>query len=252
MGVVATVLDPLAGRTAAAFRVAALAAEWDRWHLEHERGEAESAEPTPLAVWRELAKLYLPDLAGARVVDVGCARGGFARYLEGRGAEVTAVDLSPAAVRLARAQLGPGSTVVCADARALPLEDCSFDVAVALETPHHVRPPERVLGELVRVTRPGGVVIVSFENELSALGLSRLLFRLLGRKTRTAPVHVPLTLPGILRELRRLGCEIEGIEGSAHIVQLPGVETMYIRWLNRIRAARYLAAHVCVAARKTA
>ena len=225
-----------------------LAARWDAWHREKEQFELESPEELPLAWWRETAKELLPSLEGLRVLDVGCARGGFPRDLAQRGARVTAVDLSPAAIDFTRPKLEPLGGVACvADATALPFERGEFDAAVALETLHHVADPEGVLDELVRVTRPGGRIVISVENLVSLYGLSALALRAAGRGASSAPVWVPMTLPRILRELRRRRCRVLAVKGSGHWFVVPGVGTKELRALGRLRAARYFAPNVCIA-----
>jgi SAM-dependent methyltransferase len=69
--------------------------------------------------------------AGARrVFDLGCGIGSDARACAAAGLTVIAVDLDPATAAIARANLGPGSTVVCADAETLRLDALAPDDAV--------------------------------------------------------------------------------------------------------------------------
>lgn len=56
---------------------------------------------------RMLARLPA-DLTGARVLDAGCGTGQMTAELAARGAEVTAVDISPALIAIARQRLAPG------------------------------------------------------------------------------------------------------------------------------------------------
>jgi SAM-dependent methyltransferase len=97
-----------------------------------------------------------------RAIDVGTGAGALALALAPLVREVVGVDRVPELLELAReraAGLG-GVTFVDADAEHLPFDDFSFDLAGTLRTLHHVPHPERVLAELVRVTRPGGRVLV--------------------------------------------------------------------------------------------
>ena len=67
--------------------------------------------------------------------------------------------------------------MVEADATALPFAADSFDLAGTLRTLHHVPRPELVIAELVRVTRPGGTLLVVDQiapvDPLAALELNR-------------------------------------------------------------------------------
>lgn len=105
-------------------------------------------------------------LAGRSVLDAGCGTGyGLTIMSEAGAGDLTGVDLDPGAVEAARAQAGPhGATVVTGDLLALDFPDDSFDAAVCFETIEHLRSPEQGLGELRRVVRPGGVLLVSSPN----------------------------------------------------------------------------------------
>lgn len=228
-----------------------LASLWDDWHNGREQFELEATEELPLAWWRETAKRHLPQLDGRRVLDVGCARGGFARDLAQLGATVTAVDISPVAVAYTQAKLDPyGGAAQVVDATALPFETGHFDVTTALETLHHVHDPERVLSELVRVTGPGGKIVLSVENHLSLYGLSTLVLAAAGRRASDAPVSIRMTLLRLTRGVRRQGCRIVAIEGGTHFFVVPGVGTTTLSSLSRIPPARYLAPNVLVVAVK--
>lgn len=100
----------------------------------------------------------------ARVLDAGCGLGGEALELAGRGdVEVVGVDSSLAMIEQARAradEAGLPVTVLQADAADLPFPDDHFDACQAQTLLGHVRDPLPVIAELVRVTRPGGRVVL--------------------------------------------------------------------------------------------
>lgn len=104
------------------------------------------------------------DGAGARgVLDVGSGSGDFARALRRRSAvRVVLADSSPA-VRVIAARAVARTVdveIIDADARSLPLDDGSVDVAHASLLLHHLDPPDAVaaLREMRRVARAGIVV----------------------------------------------------------------------------------------------
>ena len=109
-----------------------------------------------------LAEIAFPD--HARVLEVGCGQGPVARALAsmpGIG-EVVGVDPSPIFVEKARA-LADGLASLSfmeGDARALPLEDRSFDVVIFHTTLCHVPRPELALAEAARVLREDGWLAV--------------------------------------------------------------------------------------------
>ncbi|MFE4469071.1 class I SAM-dependent methyltransferase [Leifsonia sp. NPDC056824] len=112
------------------------------------------------------------DVAGHRILDVGCGSGPILADLRDRGAMVTGVDASAGMLEQARARLGTGVDLHVADlAEPLPFDDDSFDDVVASQVLHYLKDWGPTLAELHRVLRPGGRLIVSEEHP-TALFLS--------------------------------------------------------------------------------
>ena len=105
----------------------------------------------------------LADLAdvrpGQRVLDVGCGPGALTAELVTRlgASHVVAVDPSEPFVAAVR-ERHPGVDVSRATAEALPFAAAGFDAALAQLVVHFMADPVAGLGEMRRVTRPGGVV----------------------------------------------------------------------------------------------
>jgi len=97
--------------------------------------------------------------AGHRVLDVGCGPGALTTELVARlgPAAVAGVDPSAPFVAAARAR-HPGVDVRQAAAEQLPFPHRTFDAALAQLVVHFMSDPVAGLGEMARVTRPGGVV----------------------------------------------------------------------------------------------
>jgi ubiquinone/menaquinone biosynthesis C-methylase UbiE len=95
-----------------------------------------------------------------RALDVGAGTGAFAFALAPRVREVVAVEIDEELAARARADAPQNVEVVVADGEHLPFERGAFDVAGTLRTLHHTRRPELIVAELVRVTRPGGTILV--------------------------------------------------------------------------------------------
>ncbi|MER5648647.1 methyltransferase domain-containing protein [Streptosporangium sp. NPDC002524] len=103
------------------------------------------------------------DIAGARILDVGCGAGHYAADLLARGAEVVGVDGSATLLEHARARVGDRAELRLHDLEE-PLgfaDDASFDGAVCALVFHHLARRTQLLGELRRVLRPGGWLLVS-------------------------------------------------------------------------------------------
>jgi ubiquinone/menaquinone biosynthesis C-methylase UbiE len=110
----------------------------------------------------KLLPWVLRDLAlGDDVLEVGPGPGVTTEVLRARAARVTAVEIDERlAAALAERMRGTNVTVVNADATRLAFPDASFSGAVAFTMLHHVPSAalqDRLLAEVRRVLRPGGV-----------------------------------------------------------------------------------------------
>jgi SAM-dependent methyltransferase len=95
-------------------------------------------------------------------LDVGCGTGVLAARLQGEGYAMTGIDPSAGMLAIMR-ERHPGVPAVQASGTELPFPDASFDLVLSVATLHHIAEPgavRRTLGEMVRVTRPGGRVLV--------------------------------------------------------------------------------------------
>ncbi|MFB6155195.1 MAG: class I SAM-dependent methyltransferase [Haloferacaceae archaeon] len=110
-----------------------------------------SADREPLA-----AGLAYADRPVEEVLDVGGGTGRAARAL-GDDVETVVVDRSRGMLREAR---GRGLQTVQADARRLPFSDESADAVTVVDAFHHMPAHGRVLAEVARVLRPGGVLVI--------------------------------------------------------------------------------------------
>jgi len=111
-------------------------------------------------VMRDAFLAAIPFASGSSVLEVGCGTGVLTRLIVQRPGvcSVVAVDRAPRLIDKARSALGevPGLQFVAADARSLPFDDVSRDVAIFDSCLAHVPEPERAVAEACRVLRPGG------------------------------------------------------------------------------------------------
>jgi SAM-dependent methyltransferase len=109
------------------------------------------------ANWWELFELLVRegDLAGRRVLDIGCGTGRLAVALVERGSRVWGVDPSEEMLRQARAIAGRRVGLRQGRAEELPFKDAWFE-RVVLRTVVHLVDRSRALPELARVLLPGG------------------------------------------------------------------------------------------------
>ena len=98
---------------------------------------------------------------GDEVLEVGPGPGLTTDLLRKIASRVTAIEIDPRlAEALRRRTLGQGVEVVTGDATAMPFQAARFSAAVSFTMLHHVTSPElqdRLLAEVYRVLRPGGV-----------------------------------------------------------------------------------------------
>ena len=116
---------------------------------------------------------------GRSVLEVGCGAAiDLARFAKG-GAEVTGVDLSPAAIELARANFSQQrlhGRFEVADGEHLPFPDNSFDLVYAHGVVQYTADPQRLVDECRRVLKPGGEAVFQVYNRISWLNaLSKLM-----------------------------------------------------------------------------
>jgi SAM-dependent methyltransferase len=95
-------------------------------------------------------------------LDVGCGTGVLAERLAEAGYEMSGVDPSDGMLDILRSRT-PGIHVEQASGTSLPFADDSFDLVLTVAVMHHIADPTDVrltLGEMVRVLKPGGRVLV--------------------------------------------------------------------------------------------
>lgn len=123
----------------------------------------------------ELLSLKLGLQNVKKLVDIGSGLGGlpglFGLYMK-PGSTIYGFDLDPECVRQSRefAAAHPYSVKFefeVADAHALPLADGEADLVICQHVLAHVRDPQQVLAEMVRITRPGGHVVTFEPNSLA-------------------------------------------------------------------------------------
>ena len=98
------------------------------------------------------------------VLEVGCGTGLLLERIAGFAKRAVGVDLSPGMLSHAEAR---GLDVKEASATELPFADASFDVVCSFKVLAHVREIDQAMQEMLRVTRPGGTLVLEFYNRRS-------------------------------------------------------------------------------------
>ncbi|HCC56199.1 MAG TPA: class I SAM-dependent methyltransferase [Solibacterales bacterium] len=116
------------------------------------------------------------NLAGLRVLDVGCGDGAYPIHAARLGATVTGLDISPAMLDAARRHASAaGVSVEWREGRAeaLLFEPASFDVVIAVTVLCWVTDRAAAVQEMARVLRPGGIVVIGELGRYSLWALAR-------------------------------------------------------------------------------
>lgn len=205
-------------------------------------------------LWR-LIHTALPD---SRVLDVGCGTGRGILYLRSAGfRNVHGLDFTTAMLQRAKekleAQATPDSTrLIRGDAFAIAFPDNCFDLVVSLNFIHLFQfdLQKRVVHELCRVCRRGGLVVVEFENIHKGFLGYRFLEQFLHRKSTklnsAREIH-QLFPPDLFREISILGTDLPLAHRVLKYVPRIGKRVESLTYLPGLR---WCAARIVVGARK--
>ncbi|MGA8568406.1 MAG: methyltransferase domain-containing protein [Candidatus Binataceae bacterium] len=155
------------------------------------------------AVYRMVAaKLQALGSGAGVLLDVGCGSGALRPYVASLceryvGVDLVRYDLFPAECEFHQANLD----------RELPLAESFADVVVAAEIIEHLENPRALIRELVRVSKPGGWVVVTTPNQLNLRSLLTLIVR--RRFAAFQDVDYPAHLTALLEvDLLRMASEV--------------------------------------------
>lgn len=162
-------------------------------------------------------------LAGKKVIDIGCGGGILTESMARKGADVTGIDLSDKALKVADLHgLESGITVKY---RLVSAEDMAaeqpgqYDVVTCMEMLEHVPDPAAVVKAAATLVKPGGHVFFSTINRnpkayLFAVIGAEYLLRLLPRGTHDyAKFITPAELSQFVREA---GLQVDGLKGMTY------------------------------------
>ena len=108
--------------------------------------------------------------AGRTVLDVGGGPGYFAAAFADAGMHYIGVEPDPGEMHSGPAAADRQTTYVRASGMALPFADASVDICLSSNVAEHVRQPWRLGHEMLRVTRPGGLAVMSYTVWLGPFG----------------------------------------------------------------------------------
>lgn len=167
--------------------------------------------------------------ADARFIEMGSGRGTTSLYLSALdGRDVTLVDMSPTALRLAKeifASEGASAHIVMADCANTGFKDSTFDCVYNVGLLEHLEDPTLILAESMRILKPGGLlwmIIVPPMPKSHAMFFTLILrpwFPLMRFSRRLARlIRSPLTIINFRQRLSRTAKEMGTKVGGAHTV----------------------------------
>jgi 2-polyprenyl-6-hydroxyphenyl methylase/3-demethylubiquinone-9 3-methyltransferase len=166
---------------------------------------------------------YAGDLAGKRVVDVGCGGGILSEGLARMGGEVLGVDLSAELLDVADLHgLDSGVKVNYRKISAESLADeqpASFDVVTCMEMLEHVPSPVSVVQACAKLVKPGGKVFFSTLNRhpkayLLAIAMAEHVLRMIPKGTHD--YHTFIKPSELSHWAREAGLDLLGMEGVSY------------------------------------
>ena len=118
--------------------------------------------------WVRRLQMLMADLkSDMKVLEVGCGTGYFTRELVKWCLNVTAIDISPDLLELARQEISqPGVNFAVENAYAMSFGENQFDAVVGISVLHHLD-IERGLSEIFRVLKPGGLICFTEPNMMN-------------------------------------------------------------------------------------
>lgn len=161
------------------------------------------------------------DWAGRAVLDLGCAGGFMAEALARRGATVTGIDPAEKAIAAAREHArdeGLSITYDVGTGEDMTYGDATFDAVVCVDVLEHVQDLDRVLTNVARVLRPGGLFLFDTINRnpvsrFAAITMAEDALRLLPRGTHDPDKFI--TPAELEAGLDRAGLALRGTTGLA-------------------------------------
>lgn len=117
--------------------------------------------------WDLRDKNIIDAIGDARsIIDAGCGEGILLEKLVKQfpGKDIVGVDIDPINIKICQEH---GLPIIAGGIYGLPFDDGSFDAALFIEVVEHLDEPLKAIGELNRILRPGGRLLVLFPNDFT-------------------------------------------------------------------------------------
>jgi SAM-dependent methyltransferase len=173
-----------------------------------------------------------------KVVDAGCGQASFYEFLDLSKQQYIGVDL----VRYSEFPQGCEFIESDLDADRIKLTGNYAEVVCSIETIEHLENPRAFMRELVRITKPGGLIIVTTPNQLSLLSKLTLIFKNQFNAFQESPGCYPAHITALLEiDLIRIAmeCQLTSIEiHYTNYGRIPGTSQAWPQQLG-LRGRRF-------------
>lgn len=107
-------------------------------------------------------------ISGCTILELGCGSGGSLLQLESYGAKVVGIEIDPSLIKLTNSRIKASKNSYCvqADGFYLPFPDGTFDICVCSHVLEHVVEPHKMVEEINRILKVGGIALIEFPNRL--------------------------------------------------------------------------------------
>jgi SAM-dependent methyltransferase len=238
--------------------------EW--WNPEHSPGASVYSVGLVQAV--EVIRRYS---TGNKVLDAACGKGRVSNALLAAGFVVTSLDVSEDMLKSIPVAILSKTTIVVGSVNSMPFADAEYDAIICLEALVHFADLKTTFFEFNRVLRPGGILVVNFDNRCGVLRLVKDVANTVRGWTDPAWAqqcnsrrmrYRPLRKSDVYSALNSAG--LTAFEEFATGIIMPfdicGTQVLsestflrfqaFCQWLDRVPLVRSLATYVFVAARK--
>jgi ubiquinone/menaquinone biosynthesis C-methylase UbiE len=187
----------------------------------------------------EIFKLFVGDLADLNILEIAAGTGRFTEKLLEKNNSVTALDISSAMLNKLKERLlispNHGNLhVLVGDARQIQLESATMDLVVCLNALSHIPEHDKVIKEVYRILKPGGIFVFNFPNYNSLYWPFGMYVNF--RKTSvTRKVYTKwYTLQGISKDLGDTGFKIGLLNGQLHVPTMtPALFVPFARYIDK-------------------
>lgn len=133
------------------------------------------------------------------ILDIGCGYGVYASALRNSSKLLVGIDINRDYLQKAKIN-SKNANFVLMDAETLAFKPNSFDLILMIEVLEHINNDEKALREAFRVTKPGGIIVLTVPNKFFPFETHAIK---IGTKVFGLPFGIPL-LPWLPQKIRKL------------------------------------------------